>query len=256
MKLEKSRVNLTKEEYKSLKIGTTKKLKFEFYEPAQLGLMNIFRPIPNSDLKEEFKVTVTCILKANKLFNFDISTEGLHKHNLKLLDEYYIRICVWELAMKEFNYDLGFSFITYSDEWYENYISKTVPQVNTLSKSKMKALILATDYLKFVDFFEYKKAMVWLANKDYLSKGFKHYKSFSDAPKEEVKKRTDVMRTTVGRIPQNLLIKAGGKGNIGGKLSANAEQNITLYVQANSSSSKLVDYLESIAFHSEIKSNG
>ena len=40
--------------------------------------------------------------------------------------------------------------------------------------------------------------MVWLANKDYLSKGFKHYLSFYDVPKDEVKKRTDVMRTTVG----------------------------------------------------------
>ena len=256
MKLKKSRVNLTEAEYKALSVSSRKNLKFEFYEPALLGMENIFRPTSNGKDMEEFKVTVTCVLKGNRFFNYNISTEGLHKHNLQLLDEYFIRMGVWELAMKEFKYDLGFSFLTYSDDQYDKYWNHLGFGVNSISKSNMKALILATDYLKFVDFFEYKMAMVWLANKDYLSKGFKTYLDFYDVPKEVVKKRTDVMRTTVGRIPSDLLIKAGGKGNIGGTLSANAEQNIFLYVQANNSSSKLVDYLESITFHSEVKSNG
>ena len=255
----KSRVNLTKDEYKSLKAGSVKKLKFEFFDPALLGMQGIYRGGTDRNgnyTPEDFKVTVTCELYMNHLQRYDLQTQGIHKLNWKDFDWYYIRMGVWELAMKEFNYDLGFSFITFSVEQYEKYIEHIQPEVNALSKSRMKALILATDYLKFVDFFEYKMAMVWLANKDYLSKGFKHYLSFYDVPKDEVKKRTDVMRTTVGRIPRDLLIKAGGKGNIGGSLSDLATNNIFHYVQANYKSSNLEDYLASVIYSREINSNG
>jgi len=256
---QKSRVNLTKDEYKSLKAGSVKKLKFEFFDPALLGMKGIYRGGTDRNgnyTPEEFKVTVTCELYMNHLQRYDLQTQGIHKLNWKDFDWYYIRMGVWELAMKEFNYDLGFSFITFSVEQYEKYIEHIQPEVNALSKSRMKALILATDYLKFVDLFEYKMAMVWLANKDYLSKGFKHYLSFYDVPKDEVKKRTDVMRTTVGRIPRDLLIKAGGKGNIGGSLSDLATNNIFHYVQANYKSSNLEDYLASVIYSREINSNG
>ena len=256
---QKSRVNLTKDEYKSLKAGSVKKLKFEFFDPTLLGMQGIYRGGTDRNgnyTPEDFKVTVTCELYMNHLQRYDLQTQGIHKLNWKDFDWYYIRMGVWELAMKEFNYDLGFSFITFSVEQYEKYIEHIQPEVNALSKSRMKALILATDYLKFVDFFEYKMAMVWLANKDYLSKGFKHYLSFYDVPKDEVKKRTDVMRTTVGRIPRDLLIKAGGKGNIGGTLSDLATNNIFHYVQANYKSSNLEDYLASVIYSREINSNG
>ena len=255
---QKSKVNLTKDEYKSLKPGSTTKLKFEFYDPALLGMQGIFRTTTDRNGKfdvEEFKITITCELYMNHLQRFDMQTQGTHKLNWKDFDWYFIRMGVWELAMKEFNYDLGFSFITYSDEQYEKYDIYR-PGSKTLSKSRMKALILATDYLKFVDFFEYKMAMVWLANKDYLTKGLKHYLSFYDVPKDEVKKRTDVMRTTVGRIPSDLLIKAGRKGTIGGTLSDLARNNIFHYVQANYKSSNLEDYLASVIYSRELNSNG
>jgi hypothetical protein len=64
------------------------------------------------------------------------------------------------------------------------------------------------------------------------------------------------MRTTVGRIPSDLLIKAGGKGNIGGTLSDLATSNIFHYVQANYKSSNLEDYLASVIYSREINSNG
>ncbi len=256
---QKSRVNLTKDEYKSLKPGSTKKLKFEFYDPEYFGMQGFLRPTTDKTGKfdvEEFKITITCELYMNHLQRFDMQTQGVHKLNWIDFNWYYTKMAVWELAMEGFHYDLGFSFITYSDEQYEKYLNHIEPEVNSLSKSRMKALILATDYLKFVDFFEYKMAMVWLANKDYLTKGLKNYLSFYDVPKDEVKKRTDVMRTTVGRIPRDLLIKAGGKGNIGGSLSDLATNNIFHYVQANYKSSNLEDYLASVIYSREINSNG
>lgn len=259
MGYKKSKVNLTKDEYKSLKPGSTTKLKFEFYDPALLGMQGIFRTTTDRNGKfdvEEFKITITCELYMNHLQRYDMQTQGVHKLNWIDFNWYYTKMAVWELAMEGFHYDLGFSFITYSDEQYEKYINHIQPEVNSLSKSRMKALILATDYLKFVDFFEYKMAMVWLANKDYLTKGLKHYLSFYDVPKDEVKKRTDVMRTTVGRIPSDLLIKAGRKGTIGGTLSDLARNNIFHYVQANYKSSNLEDYLASVIYSREINSNG
>jgi len=260
MGYKKSKVNLTKDEYKSLKPGSTKKLKFEFYDPEYFGMQGYLRPTTDKNGKfdvEEFKITITCELYMNHLQRYDMQTQGVHKLNWIDFNWYYTKMAVWELAMEGFHYDLGFSFITYSDEQYEKYINHIQPEVNSLSKSRMKALILATDYLKFVDFFEYKMAMVWLANKEYLTKGLKHYLSFYDVrPTPEVKKRTDVMRTTVGRIPSDLLIKAGGKGNIGGTLSDLATSNIFHYVQANYKSSNLEDYLASVIYSRELNSNG
>jgi hypothetical protein len=54
----------------------------------------------------------------------------------------------------------------------------------------------------------------------------------------------------------DLLIKAGGKGNIGGSLSDLATNNIFHYVQANYKSSNLEDYLASVIYSREINSNG
>jgi len=258
MGYKKSKVNLTKDEYKSLKPGSTTKLKFEFYDPEYFGMQGYLRPTPDKNGKfdvEEFKITITCELYMNHLQRYDMQTQGVHKLNWIDFNWYYTKMAVWELAMEGFHYDLGFSFITYSDEQYEKYDTYR-PGSKTISKSRMKALILATDYLKFVDFFEYKMAMVWLANKDYLTKGLKHYLSFYDVPKDEVKKRTDVMRTTVGRIPSDLLIKAGRKGTIGGTLSDLARNNIFHYVQANYKSSNLEDYLASVIYSRELNSNG
>ena len=216
MGYKKSKVNLTKDEYKSLKPGSTTKLKFEFYDPALLGMQGIFRTTTDRNGKfdvEEFKVTVTCELYMNHLQRYDMQTHGVHKLNWIDFNWYYTKMAVWELAMEGFHYDLGFSFITYSDEQYEKYINHIQPEVNSLSKSRMKALILATDYLKFVDFFEYKMA-------------------------------------------SDLLIKAGGKGNIGGTLSDLATSNIFHYVQANYKSSNLEDYLASVIYSRELNSNG
>ena len=200
--------------------------------------------------QKDFQLTATVTLRKNKLEDWNINIEGLESKylfNNGLFDLETVRLFTWELALISFGYQVDLSPFEYSDDGYKFYleelerINKGAVEVKPLSKTEIKSLQLAVDYLHLSDFFQNQRPVpMYLANRD-LIRDWEAMQTFLvRADDQKLKKPYSTKKETteraLRRIPQELFIRSEsqkGKTSYTGVLTANAIQQINFWIRGS-----------------------
>lgn len=102
----------------------------------------------------------------------------------------------------------------------------------------MRATLQAVEYLHYVDFFGNSSPTVVQGTKTILKNynSYYQYKYHDQAPKkvlDERKKKADVIKTTISRIPDNIMTRYSTTGVAGGMLSKLAIDFYKHYLSGN-----------------------
>ena len=200
--------------------------------------------------QKDFQLTATVTLRKNKLEDWNINIEGLESKylfNNGLFDLETVRLFTWELALISFGYQVDLSPFEYSDDGYKFYLEE-LERINDgnidlkpLTKTEIKSLQLAVDYLHLSDFFQNQRPVpMYLANRD-LIRDWEAMQTFLvRADDQKLKKPYSTKKETteraLRRIPQELFIRSEsqkGKTSYTGVLTANAIQQINFWIRGS-----------------------
>ena len=200
--------------------------------------------------QKDFQLTATVTLRKNKLEDWNINIEGLESKylfNNGLFDLETVRLFTWELALISFGYQVDLSPFEYSDDGYKFYLEE-LERINDgnidlkpLTKTEIKSLQLAVDYLHLSDFFQNQRPVpMYLANRD-LIRDWEAMQTFLiRADDKKLKKPYSTKKETteraLRRIPQDLFIRSEsqkGKTSYTGVLTANAIQQINFWIRGS-----------------------
>lgn len=213
-----------------------------------------------------FKVTVSSYLHHNRFWkpehytldsdnkNFmSLNFQGLEHSDIPKIKLEYLELVMFEMMMYHLDYDFTeYPHKNFSDERYSRYLNFVeeareelgLPGVEldlflpVASKSELKQVLLAVEYLHFIDYFRYQNATTLMATKQLVGDFNYWYKwnytnSISEASREKEAKKKKVLQTTISRISEKVLHRAGGKGTVGGNLTPFAIWTYKYYLQAN-----------------------
>jgi len=213
-----------------------------------------------------FKVTVSTYLHHNRFWkpaqdiqdrdnkNFmNISFQGIEHNDIPKIKLEYLELVMFEMMMYHLDYDFTeYPHKNFSDERYSRYLTYVEEAREELgsqgveldlflpvaSKSELKQVLLAVEYLHFIDYFRYQNATTLMATKQLVGDFNYWYKwnytnSISEASREKEAKKKKVLQTTISRISEKVLHRAGGKGTVGGNLTQFAIFTYKNYLQGN-----------------------
>lgn len=258
----------TKDDYKGLNKfsrGVFTPLLFEISDPLTLLMPpNVTqeeqrKAFPN-DFNVNFKVTVFTYLYQNRYWRPQLSVaelqnlnymqvnyNGVARNQLKHINTEYLFEVMFEMALYHFGY--RFTLVPhpkFTDKAYENTVeyitglkdvNPDIPfQIPT--KKEMRATLQAVEYLHYVDFFGNSSPTVIQGTKSLLKNynSYYQYKYHDQAPKkvlDERKKKADVIKTTISRIPDNIMTRYSTTGVAGGMLSKLAIDFYKHYLSGN-----------------------
>ena len=200
------------------------------------------------------RLSVTELQNVNYM---QINYKGLDRNQLKQISTEYLFEIMFEMAIYHFGYDFNlvphrpFTDETYTKykEYYETLSSvlddNSIPK-KLATKKEMRATLLATEYLHYVDFFGNSSPTKlqaspdliqdFLKYSDYKDLGYKDPKDYSKEDKQTIKEQTDkanVVKTTVSRIPESIMTRFEDKGIAGGQLTQDAINFYKYYNGAN-----------------------
>ena len=259
----------TKDDYKDLNKfarGVFTPLLFEITDPFTLLMppnvtqeeqaKHFEQPPANLD----FKVTVFTYLYQNRYWRPQLSVEelgnvnymqvnynGIARNQLKHINAEYLFEVMFEMALYHFGYNFNLvPHPKFTDKTYDN----TVEYITGLkdvnpdipykipTKKEMRATLQAVEYLHYVDFFGNSSPTVLQGTKSLLKNynSYYQYKYHDQAPKkvlDERKKKADVIKTTISRIPDNIMTRYSTTGVAGGMLSKLAIDFYKHYLSGN-----------------------
>ena len=258
----------TKDDYKGLNKfsrGVFTPLLFEITDPFTLLMPpNVTqeeqrKAFPN-DFNVNFKVTVFTYLYQNRYWRPQLSVaelqnlnymqvnyNGVARNQLKHINTEYLFEVMFEMALYHFGYK--FTLVPhpkFTDKTYDNTVqyitglkdvNPDIPfQIPT--KKEMRATLQAVEYLHYVDFFGNSSPTVIQGTKSLLKNynSYYQYKYHDQAPKkvlDERKKKADVIKTTISRIPDNIMTRYSTTGVAGGMLSKLAIDFYKHYLSGN-----------------------
>ena len=211
----------------------------------------------------KFKLTVFTYLYQNRFWRpaqdlsygdnwnyMSINFQAVEHNDLPKMNMSILENLMFEMAMFHFGYDFTeYPHKQYSDELYEKYtefciekqqameeIGVTDIKFDPASKKTVKQVLLAIEYLHFIDRFRYSQATTLMATPqlvgdyNYWWKWF--YTNSLDEIKEERKKKLKVLQTTLSRIEPDVLTRLGIKGTVGGQLTDRAIRVYQNWIQS------------------------
>ena len=176
-----------------------------------------------------------------------VNYNGVARNQLKHINAEYLFEVMFEMALYHFGY--RFTLVPhpkFTDKAYENTVeyitglkdvNPDIPfQIPT--KKEMRATLQAVEYLHYVDFFGNSSPTVIQGTKSLLKNynSYYQYKYHDQAPKkvlDERKKKADVIKTTISRIPDNIMTRYSTTGVAGGMLSKLAIDFYKHYLSGN-----------------------
>lgn len=246
-------VPFTVEEYKKLEGRRFNNnyipLLFTIESPTMIGLPpKILQEVPEH---LEFRLTVFTYLFQNRFWRpandlhfgqntnyMSINFQGVEHNDLPKVHMKFLETVIFEMAMYHFGYDFTeyphekFSeesyaqYETWCNEMHEKWNEESGLEFNVASKKTVKQVLLAVEYLHFIDRFRYAQATTLMANPrlvgDFNYWWKWNYTDSIEKEKEELKKKIKVLQTTLSRIDLDILMRMGSKGSVGGQLSSEA----------------------------------
>ena len=177
--------------------------------------------------------------RVNESLNFmTINLQGIEWSELKFLNMEYIKEILFAMSIYHFGYD--FTLLPHkkvTDETFERYklFMKTFQYDNTgetipiASKSEMKAVLLAIEYLHYLEFFGKKHIKQYMVDTTII-KEFNNWFTWQNLTSEEKNQnqslvdKVNVLKTTINRIPEEILIRFG-RGKAKGELTKLAREH-------------------------------
>lgn len=218
---------------------------------------------------QKFQVTILTNLLHNRFWKpqgnpmtdlnknyMSINFQGIEHNDMNKIKMSILETRMLEMAM----YHLGWDFTDYphkpvTDETYKKYERWILEQRSEMvlddedlatgvyplaTKSQMKKILLACEYLHFVEYFRFNNATTFMANPrlvgdyQYFWK-YVYTKSISKAEKEKLHKVKRTLQTTISRIDDEILNRTHNKdkGVVGGMLTDFAIKSYGHWLQAD-----------------------
>ena len=208
----------------------------------------------------DFKVSVLTYLYQNRYWRPQLSAEevqninymqvnyqGLARNQLKHMNAEYLFEVMFEMALYHFGYNFNLvPHDKFTDKTYDNTVQHITgfkdvnPDIplEIPTKKEMRATLQAVEYLHYVDFFGNSSPTVIQGTKSILKNynSYYQYKYHDQAPKkvlDERKKKADVIKTTISRIPDNVMTRYSTTGVAGGMLTGLAVDWYSHYLSGN-----------------------
>ena len=198
---------------------------------------------PQNDFNEEHNV------------NFmQINFKGIEHRDIPKIKLPVIERLMFEMAMYHLKWDFtDWPHKQVGEENYQSYVEDMESiraeldifpdfDLDTVaplaSKKEMKQILLAVEYVHFVEYFRYQNATTLMATPqlvgdyDYWWK-WMYTNSISEKSKEDRNKKKRVLQTTLSRIDEKVLTRYAKKGTVGGDLTGFAFKSYTNWIKSN-----------------------
>lgn len=242
---------------------------------------------------QKFQVTVLTNLHHNRFWKpqgnlmtdenknyMSINFQGIEHNDMNKIKMSILETRMLEMAM----YHLGWDFTDYphkpvrddSYKKYETWIHEKRAELTNVSsdedfeekvyplatKSQMKKILLACEYLHFVEYFRFNNATTFMANPRLVGDyqyfwNYVYTNSISKADKDKQQKIKRTLQTAISRIDDDILNRTHNKekGVVGGMLTDFAIKSYELWLSADLEESMIYQnkWLVEMAFGKETK---